>query len=43
MSRRGKDLTPDVRKIIVSLFKKAYSGHKIAKITEVNPKTVNIF
>lgn len=35
MGRRGRDLTPGLRKT-------GYSGHKISKLTGVNPRTINI-
>lgn len=34
MGRHGRDLTPDLRKT-------GYSGHKISKLTGVNPRTIN--
>lgn len=34
MGRRGRDLTPDLRRT-------GYSGHKISKLTGVNPRTIN--
>ena len=39
MGRHGKDLTPEVKKIILDLSNEGYSGHKISQI----PRTVNKF
>jgi len=43
MSRRGKDLTPEVKKIILDLSNEGYSGHKILQDVGVIPRTVNKF
>lgn len=40
MGRRGRDFTPEVRKIIADLPKTGYFGHKISKLTGVNPRTI---
>ena len=43
MGRRGKDLTPEVKKIILDLSNEGYSGHKISQVVGVIPRTVNKF
>jgi transposase-like protein len=43
MGRRGKDLTPEVKKIILDLSNEGYSGHKISQVAGVIPRTVNKF
>jgi hypothetical protein len=40
MGRRGKDLTPEVKKIILDLLKESYSGHKLSQVVGVIPRTV---
>ena len=40
MGRRGKDLTPEVKKIILDLSNEGYSGHKISQVVGVVPRTV---
>jgi AraC-like DNA-binding protein len=40
MGRRGKDLTPEVKKIILDLSNEGYSGHKISQVVGVIPRTV---
>jgi transposase-like protein len=43
MGRRGKDLTPEVKKIILDLSNESYSGHKISQVVGVIPRIVNKF
>ena len=43
MGRRGKDLTPEVKKIILDLSNEGYSGHKISQVVGVIPRTVKHF
>ena len=43
MGRRGKDLTPEVKKIILYLSNEGYSGHKKSQVVGVIPRTVNKF
>ena len=40
MGRRGKDLTPEVKKITLNLLNESYSGHKISQVVGVIPRTV---
>jgi hypothetical protein len=39
MGRRGKDLTPEVKKIILDLSNESYSGHKISQVVGIIPNT----
>jgi transposase len=43
MGRHGKDLTPEVKKIILDLSNEGYSGHKISQVVGVIPRTVSKF
>ena len=43
MGRRGKDLTPEVKKIILDLSNEGYSGIKISQVVGVIPRTVSKF
>ena len=43
MGRCGKDLTPEVKKIILDLSNEGYSGHKISQVVGVIPRTVSKF
>jgi transposase len=41
MGRRGKDLTPEVKKITLDLSNEGCSGHKISQVVGVIPRTIN--
>lgn len=41
--RRGKELTHDVKNVIVSLSNKVHSSYKILGITDVHRRSVSIF
>ena len=43
MGGRGKDLTPEVKTIILDLSNEGYSGHRISQVVEVIPRTVSKF
>jgi hypothetical protein len=43
MGGRGKDLTPEVKTIILDLSNEGYSGHRISQVGGVIPRTVSKF
>ena len=43
MGSRVKDLTPEVKNIILDLSNEGYSGHKISQVVGLIPRTINKF
>lgn len=43
MAPKGKELTPDVKEVIIDLSNHGFSGKKIGELLDVKPRTVQNF